>query len=86
MAVKIRLKKTGRRKQASFRLVVVDSRGARDTQVIEELGSYNPHTEELMVDEGRTVEWLAKGAKPSRTAGQLLSKAGVQRGTSPDAA
>lgn len=79
MAAKIRLKRTGRRGQASFRLVVVDARGARDTRVVEELGSYNPHTEELQVDQERAREWLGQGAQPTPTARRLLSQAGVRR-------
>jgi len=79
MAAKIRLKRTGRRGQASFRLVVVDEAKPRDGRVIEELGSYNPHTDELLVDQGRALEWLKRGAQPTPTAKRLLSKAGVRR-------
>jgi len=78
MATRIRLKRTGRRGQAAFRLVVVESAKPRDGAVIEEIGSYNPHTEELLVDRARALEWLKRGAQPTPTAKRLLSKAGVK--------
>lgn len=77
MAAKIRLKRTGRRGQASFRLVVVEEAKPRDTWVVEDLGAYNPRTDELNVDQGRALEWLRRGAQPTETARRLLSKVGV---------
>lgn len=80
MATKIRLQRMGRRHQATFRMVVVEGARPRGGRVVEELGSYNPHTEELQVDQAKAREWLNLGARPTRTAGQLLIKAGVTRG------
>jgi small subunit ribosomal protein S16 len=77
MAAKIRLKRTGRRGQTSFRLVVVDESKPRDTWVVDDLGTYNPRTEELAVDNGRALDWLKKGAQPTQTARMLLSKVGL---------
>ena len=77
MAAKIRLKRTGRRGQASFRLVVVDEDKPRDTWVVDDLGAYNPRTEELSVDNGRALQWLKLGAQPTQTARMLLSKVGL---------
>jgi len=77
MAAKIRLKRTGRRGQASYRLVVVDESKPRDTWVVDDLGAYNPRTEELSVDNGRALDWLKKGAQPTLTARTLLSKVGL---------
>lgn len=77
MAAKIRLKRTGRRGQTSFRLVVVDEDKPRDTWVVDDLGAYNPRTEELSVDNGRALEWLKLGAQPTQTARMLLSKVGL---------
>ncbi|OGF52861.1 MAG: 30S ribosomal protein S16 [Candidatus Fraserbacteria bacterium RBG_16_55_9] len=77
MAAKIRLKRTGRRGQASFRLVVVDEDKPRDTWVVDDLGAYNPRTEELSVDNGRALTWLKLGAQPTQTARMLLSKVGL---------
>ncbi len=77
MAAKIRLKRIGRKKQAAYRIVVVDESKARDTRVVDDLGSFNPRTDELLLDEARALEWLQKGAQPTDTARTLLSKRGV---------
>jgi small subunit ribosomal protein S16 len=79
MAVRIRLTRVGATKQPSYRLVVTDSRSARDSRSIETIGHYNPRTEpvELNVDEERAKAWLARGAKPSDTVARLLRNAGV---------
>ena len=77
MAAKIRLKRIGRKKQAAYRIVVVDESKARDTRVVDDLGSFNPRTDELLLDEVRALEWLKKGAQPTDTARTLLSKRGV---------
>ncbi len=78
MAAKIRLKKTGRRGQITFRLVVIDESKARNGRSVEELGSFNPHTDELQVDNGRILEWLGKGVEVSPRARMLINKAGVK--------
>lgn len=77
MAAKIRLKRTGRRGQTSFRLVVVDESKPRDTWVVDDLGAYNPRSEELSLDQVRALAWLMKGAQPTATARTLLSKLGL---------
>lgn len=77
MAAKIRLKRIGRKKQAAYRIVVVDESKARDTRVVDDLGSFNPRTDELLLDEARALEWLKQGAQPTDTARTLLSKKGV---------
>jgi small subunit ribosomal protein S16 len=79
MAVRIRLTRVGATKQPSYRLVVADSRSARDGRAIETIGHYNPRTEpvELVVDEAKAREWLAKGAQPSDTVRRLFKQAGV---------
>ncbi|HHU60990.1 MAG TPA: 30S ribosomal protein S16 [Natronincola sp.] len=81
MAVKIRLKRMGARKRPFFRLVVADSRAARDGAFIDTLGYYNPISEpiELEIDEEKALEWLQKGAQPSDTAKTLLKKSGVMQ-------
>ncbi|MDI9413748.1 MAG: 30S ribosomal protein S16 [Bacillota bacterium] len=81
MAVKIRLKRMGARKRPFFRLVVADSRAARDGSFIDTLGYYNPISEpiELEIDEEKALEWLQKGAQPSDTAKTLLKKSGVMQ-------
>ena len=79
MAVRIRLTRVGARKQPSYRVVVADSRKARDSRSIETLGHYNPRTEpiELKIDADKAKAWLAKGALPSDTVARLLRTAGV---------
>lgn len=73
MATKIRLKRTGRKGQTTFRLVVTDESNPRDGRPIEELGSFNPHTDELQVDNGRANYWLDQGATPTPRARKLLN-------------
>jgi small subunit ribosomal protein S16 len=79
MAVKIRLTRVGATKQPTYRLVVADSRAARDGRAIEILGHYNPRSEpvELVVDEAKAKAWLANGAQPTDTVARLLTRAGV---------
>lgn len=79
MAVRIRLTRVGATKQPTYRVVVADSRAARDGRAIDTIGHYNPRTEpiELSIDEAKAKEWLAKGAQPSETVARLFRRAGV---------
>jgi small subunit ribosomal protein S16 len=79
MAVRIRLTRVGATKQPAYRVVVADSRSARDSRSIETIGHYNPRTEpiELAIDADRAKAWLAKGAQPSDTVARLLRAAGI---------
>jgi small subunit ribosomal protein S16 len=79
MAVRIRLTRVGATKQPSYRVVVADSRSARDGRAIDTIGHYNPRTDpiELVVDEAKAKDWLAKGAQPSDTVRRLFKQAGV---------
>jgi small subunit ribosomal protein S16 len=79
MAVRIRLTRVGAKKQPSYRVVVADSRSARDSRAIETIGHYNPRTEpiELTVDADKAKAWLAKGAQPSDTVERLFKQAGI---------
>lgn len=79
MAVRIRLTRVGATKQPSYRLVVADSRSARDSRSIETIGHYNPRTTpvELQIDEAKAKAWLAKGAQPSNIVARLFRTAGV---------
>lgn len=79
MATKIRLARCGRRNRAYFRVVVADSRKARDGRFIEILGSYQPveNPPRIEIDEDRALEWLKKGAIPTETVRSLLRKCGV---------
>jgi small subunit ribosomal protein S16 len=79
MAVRIRLARVGATKQPSYRVVVADSRKARNSRAIETIGHYNPRTEpiELAIDEDKAKAWLAKGAKPSDTVVRLFRSTGI---------
>jgi len=79
MAVRIRLTRVGAKKQPSYRVVVADSRSARDSRAIETIGHYNPRTEpvEVNIDEDKAKAWLAKGAQPSDTVVRLFRNAGI---------
>src|SRR6187551_1087377 len=79
MAVRIRLTRVGATKQPTYRVVVADSRKARDSRAIETIGHYNPRTEpvEVSIDADKAKAWLAKGAKPSDTVERLFKNAGI---------
>ncbi len=79
MAVRIRLTRVGAKKQPTYRVVVADSRKARDSRSIETIGHYNPRTEpiEVKIDEDKARQWLAKGAQPSDTVARLFRAAGI---------
>jgi small subunit ribosomal protein S16 len=79
MAVRIRLTRVGAKKQPAYRLVVADSRSARDSRSIETIGHYNPRTEptELNIDADKARAWLEKGAQPSDTVVRLFRQAGI---------
>ena len=79
MAVKIRLKRMGAKKAPFYRIVVADSGSPRDGRFIENLGTYNPLTNpaSISVKEEETLNWLSKGAEPTDTVRNILSKAGI---------
>ena len=79
MAVKIRLKRIGKKRQASFRVVVSDSRNAPTGSFLEEIGIYDPKPQpsKIEIDEEKALEWLENGARPSNTVRSLLKDTGV---------
>lgn len=77
MAVKIRLARKGRKKLASYNIVVADSRSPRDGKFIEKIGNYDPIDSSLDVTIERALYWLMQGAQPTDTTRSLLSKKGV---------
>lgn len=83
--VKIRLRRTGAKKQPSYRVVVADSRAARNGAFIEIIGHYDPLTDPttVVINTEKAVAWLKKGAQPTSTVTRLLSKAGVVEGLKP---
>ena len=81
MAVKIRLRRMGEKKNTFYRIVVADSRSPRDGRFIEEIGTYNPNIEpsEFKVDEELAKKWLASGAQPTEVVGKLFKIAGIEK-------
>ncbi|MEA2001679.1 MAG: 30S ribosomal protein S16 [Actinomycetota bacterium] len=79
MPVKIRLTRVGKKKQPSYRVVVVDSRKPRDGAYIEQIGRYDPRAEPSLVeiDNERALDWLQKGAQPTERAQKLLEISGA---------
>lgn len=79
MAVKIRLKRVGAKKAPAYRIMVSDSRNARDGRPIEEIGYYDPMVTPatFKVSEDKALMWLERGATPTPTAKTILNRAGV---------
>jgi small subunit ribosomal protein S16 len=82
LAVKIRLRRMGAKKNPFYRIVVADSRAPRDGAFIEEIGYYDPKKQPavLQVEAERASYWLRNGAQPSQTVRDILRKAGVLAG------
>ena len=77
MAVKIRLTRTGRHKDPSYRIVAADSRFPRDGRYIELLGTFDPLMNTTKIDEEKAINWIKDGAQLSDTVRALFSKAGI---------
>lgn len=79
MAVKIRLKRMGKKKQPIYKIVAADSRSPRDGKFLESLGIYNPLTNPHSIDlkEDRVNYWLDNGAQPTGTVKSLLNQKGI---------
>jgi small subunit ribosomal protein S16 len=79
LAVKLRLRRMGKKKQPVYKLVAADSRSPRDGKFIEAIGLYNPKTDPATVDikEARAMYWLGVGAQPTDTVKNILSHQGI---------
>lgn len=79
MAVKIRLRRMGAKKNPFYRIVVADSRSPRDGRFIEELGYYDPLTEpkKVVVNSEKVNTWIRNGAKPTDTVDRLFRNNGI---------
>jgi len=77
--VKIRLRRTGKKKMPSYRVVIADSRSPRDGAFIETIGHYSPLTEPptIVIDEEKALKWLKQGAQPTETVVRLLNTLGI---------
>lgn len=82
MAVKLRLKRMGKKKAPFYRIVAADIRSPRDGRFIEEIGTYDPSVEPSLVkvDAEAAKKWLQNGAQPTETVQKLLKQAGVIEG------
>ena len=79
MATKIRLTRLGKKKQPTYRVVVMDSRKPRDGKYIEQLGIYDPRQDPslIKIDNERALHWLHTGAQPTERAQKLLEISGA---------
>ncbi len=79
MAVKIRLRRMGAKKNPFYRVIVADSRAARNGRFIEEIGYYDPLTEPktVKIDNEKAIKWLNNGAKPTDTVDRLFRENGI---------
>lgn len=79
MAVKIRLRRMGAKKNPFYRIVVADSRYPRDGRSIEEIGTYDPlkTPADVKIDADKAKQWIANGAQPTDTVKDILKKSGV---------
>ncbi len=81
MAVKIRLKRMGKKKHPFYRIVVADVRSPRDGRFIEEIGTYDPNKNpsEFKVNEEAAKKWLSDGAKPTETVSRIFKSVGIAK-------
>lgn len=77
--VRIRFRRMGLRGQPSYRIVAADKEAARDGRFLEILGYYNPRTDPatLHIKEERVFHWMANGALPTESVGQVFKSTGV---------
>jgi len=77
--LRIRLRRTGKKKAPSYRIVVADSRAPRDGAFVEIVGVYDPLTDPATVtmDSAKVKDWMLKGAQPSDTVARLLRREGL---------
>ncbi|WP_415398749.1 30S ribosomal protein S16 [Synechococcus sp. W4D4] len=75
--IKLRLKRFGKKREASFRLVACNSTSRRDGRPLEELGFYNPRTKETRLDTEAIRARLAQGAQPTEVVQTLLERGGL---------
>ena len=77
--LRMRLRRVGAKHQPSYRIVVADSRAARDGAFVDQIGHYNPRTDPptIVVDEEKALKWLRVGAQPSDAVAHMLKKLGT---------
>ncbi len=77
--LRIRLRREGARKQPSYRVVVADSRAARDGAFVEQIGHVQPRTDPptVVLDEEKALKWIRQGAQPSEAVERILKRLGT---------
>ncbi len=77
--LRLRLRRVGARHQPSYRVVVADSRAARDGAFVDQIGHYNPRTDPptIQIDEEKALKWIRQGAQPSDAVAHMLKKLGT---------
>ena len=75
--LKLRLKRMGRKKQPTYRLVIIENTYRRDGRPVEQVGYYNPLTKESYFDIKKIRKWLNYGVKPTQTVQDLLQKLNI---------
>ena len=75
--LKLRLKRIGRKRAPSYRLVIMESSTRRDGRPVEEVGFYNPISKECKFEIEKIKQWLSYGAQPTETVANLLKKAEI---------
>jgi small subunit ribosomal protein S16 len=75
--LKLRLKRTGRKRSPSYRLVIMENTSRRDGRPIEEVGYYDPLTKNYKFDVEKIRKWLSYGVQPTETVSSLLKKAEI---------
>lgn len=81
MAVKIRLKRMGKKRAPHYRIIVADSRSPRDGRFIDEIGTYDPNTEPstVKIDADAAAKWLQNGAQPTDVVARLFKENGITK-------
>ena len=79
MAVKIRLRRMGKKKAPFYRIIVADGRAPRDGAFIAEIGTYDPNVEPsaVVIDKEAAAEWLKNGAQPTEIVAKLFKNEGI---------
>lgn len=75
--LKLRLKRVGKKRSPSYRLVIMENTFRRDGRPIDEVGYYSPITKQFKFDAEKIQKWLSSGAKPTETVSTLLKKAEI---------
>ena len=81
MAVKIRLKRLGEKKNPFYRIIVADSRSPRNGRFIDEIGTYDTNNDQCKIsnDAESAKKWISNGAQPTEVVGKLFKMAGIEK-------